>query len=136
MRWESLAKIMSNIKEGVNVVIDRYAFSGVAFSAAKEGMTLDWCKKCDVGLPKPDLVLLFDLTPEEVRKRGQWGEERYEKESVQRIVRENYNKLMDSSWKVIDANKTIDDLQEEVKAEVIKTIDIAKDEKLKTLWTE
>ncbi|XP_042234814.1 thymidylate kinase-like isoform X2 [Homarus americanus] len=71
-RWESLSQITSTIEEGINIIIDRYSFSGVAYSAAKE---------------------------------------------------------------VIDADKTINDLQEELKTEVIKTIDIAKEEKLKTLWT-
>ena len=31
------------LKSGTTVIIDRYAFSGVAFSAAK-GLDLDWCK--------------------------------------------------------------------------------------------
>ena len=30
----------------------RYAFSGVAFSAAKPGLSLSWCKQPDVGLPR------------------------------------------------------------------------------------
>ena len=31
-----LPKIMSTLQSGTNIVIDRYGFSGVAFSAAKE----------------------------------------------------------------------------------------------------
>ena len=38
---------------GQHVLIDRYAYSGVAFSAAKAGMDLDWCRGPDRGLPKP-----------------------------------------------------------------------------------
>ena len=30
----------------------RYAYSGVAFSAAKPGLSLNWCKQPDVGLPR------------------------------------------------------------------------------------
>uniref|UniRef100_T1IR59 Uncharacterized protein n=1 Tax=Strigamia maritima TaxID=126957 RepID=T1IR59_STRMM len=30
--------------------MDRYAFSGVAFSAAKDGMDIKWCKQPDEGL--------------------------------------------------------------------------------------
>jgi len=33
--------------------VDRYAFSGVAFSAAKDGLSLEWCKQPDRGLPRP-----------------------------------------------------------------------------------
>ena len=40
-------------------MVDRYAFSGVAFTAAK-GLDLEWCKNPDRGLPKPDLVLQLE----------------------------------------------------------------------------
>ncbi|KAG0630253.1 hypothetical protein M758_1G165400 [Ceratodon purpureus] len=33
----------AKLKEGITLVIDRYSYSGVAFSAAK-GLALDWCK--------------------------------------------------------------------------------------------
>jgi dTMP kinase len=36
-RWELMKDIRSSLDSGVNVIIDRYAFSGVAFSAAKVG---------------------------------------------------------------------------------------------------
>jgi dTMP kinase len=34
------------LKEGTTLVVDRYSFSGVAFTSAKEkeGIDLDWCK--------------------------------------------------------------------------------------------
>ena len=35
-----------------SVALVRYAFSGVAFSAAKPGLSLNWCKRPDVGLPR------------------------------------------------------------------------------------
>jgi thymidylate kinase len=36
------------LKEGTTLVVDRYSFSGVAFTSAKEkeGIDLDWCKVC------------------------------------------------------------------------------------------
>jgi len=49
--------------------MDRYAYSGVAFSAAK-GLSLQWCKNPDEGLPAPDLVIFMDLDVEESKKRG------------------------------------------------------------------
>ena len=35
----------SKLKEGVTLVCDRYSYSGVAFTSAKEkpGLDLDWC---------------------------------------------------------------------------------------------
>jgi thymidylate kinase len=33
------------LKEGITLIVDRYSFSGLAFTAAKElpGLDLDWC---------------------------------------------------------------------------------------------
>lgn len=42
------------------MILDRYAYSGAAFSAAK-GFDLEWCKNCDRGLPKPDIVFYMYL---------------------------------------------------------------------------
>ena len=66
-----------------NVLVCRYAYSGVAFSAAKDGLTLEWCKQPDRGLPKPDLVCFLDVSPEEAEKRGGYGKERYEQADFQ-----------------------------------------------------
>ncbi|XP_042891176.1 thymidylate kinase-like isoform X2 [Penaeus japonicus] len=135
-RWELVPKILSELKDGTSIIVDRYAFSGVAFSAAKKGMSLDWCKKSDVGLPKPDQVLFLNLSPEEAKRRGQFGEERYEKEEFQKRVYENYQLLQDDIWKIIDANKSIEDLQEVLKTEALKTIEDVKEQnkEIQQLW--
>lgn len=75
-RWEKLSEMKSALDSGVHVVVDRYAFSGVAFSAAKDGMSLEWCKNPDRNLPRPDLVCFLDVSPEEAQKRGGFGQER------------------------------------------------------------
>jgi dTMP kinase len=77
-RWESAATIVGHLRSGTTVVCDRYAYSGVAFSAAKVKETttkeplldMEWCKAPDRGLPAPDTVLFLDLSPEEAERRG------------------------------------------------------------------
>ncbi|EFJ19742.1 hypothetical protein SELMODRAFT_418976 [Selaginella moellendorffii] len=49
--WLMEMKLMA----GITLVVDRYSYSGVAFSAAK-GLDLEWCKALGVGLPAADLV--------------------------------------------------------------------------------
>ena len=71
------------ISEGTHVIVDRYAFSGVAFSAAKSEMDLEWCRQPDRGLPRPDIVFFLDVSGEEAQKRGGYGEERYERKEFQ-----------------------------------------------------
>uniref|UniRef100_T1IQH0 Thymidylate kinase-like domain-containing protein n=1 Tax=Strigamia maritima TaxID=126957 RepID=T1IQH0_STRMM len=57
--------------------MDRYAFSGVAFSAAKDGMNIKWCKQPDEGLPKPDTTIFLDLAPSSLMtERSLFGTER------------------------------------------------------------
>ena len=60
-RWEMKQEIITNLEMGVNVIIDRYAHSGVAYSAAKPGFDISWCKNSDQGLPKPDMVCFLNV---------------------------------------------------------------------------
>lgn len=115
----------------------RYAFSGVAFSAAKPSLDFDWCKECDRGLPAPDAVIFLDIPVEKASlvrgllcrelkwrlrilticgicrlliQRGQYGEERYEKPEMQARVRANFDRIMagDDTWHRVDATGTIE----------------------------
>ncbi|KAJ7475772.1 thymidylate kinase [Mycena latifolia] len=112
-RWELAATIEKLLAEGTTVVCDRYAFSGVAFSAAK-GLPFEWCRSPDVSLPAPDVTLFLDITPEKARERGGYGEERYEKEDMQRkvrgIFREISSEFTEATWVTIDAGREREDV--------------------------
>ena len=71
-RWEAAPKLQETLTGGKNIVCDRYAHSGVAFSSAKPSLAdhMDWCKACDVGLPAPDAVIFLDLSQEQAEQRG------------------------------------------------------------------
>ena len=72
-RWEAARTLRTTlIEDGSNIVCDRYAHSGVAFSSAKPSLEndIDWCRTCDVGLPAPDVVIFLDLSQEEAEQRG------------------------------------------------------------------
>ncbi|RKP01447.1 hypothetical protein CXG81DRAFT_128, partial [Caulochytrium protostelioides] len=84
-RWESCAKLRSVLAAGRTVICDRYLYSGIAYSAAK-GLDRVWCRMPDVGLPRPDLTLFFDLPPEKAKDRGGYGDERYEQLAFQQKV--------------------------------------------------
>ncbi|KAG8223231.1 hypothetical protein J437_LFUL003582 [Ladona fulva] len=99
-RWETEAQMKLLLKSGTNLIVDRYAFSGVAYSAAKEGMDIEWCRGPDIGLPRPDLVVFLDLDPRTAASRVGYGEERYEHRRFQEVVRENFLKLKEDNWKV------------------------------------
>ncbi|KIY71805.1 thymidylate kinase [Cylindrobasidium torrendii FP15055 ss-10] len=118
-RWESVSKILKLLEEGTTILCDRYAFSGIAFSASK-GLPFDWCKTPDVGLPEPDMVLFLDVSPEVAQERGGYGEERYEKEEMQKRVREEFVRVRDCGgrslrWEVVNAGRAKDQVELDIR---------------------
>jgi len=87
------------LKTGTTLIVDRYSYSGVAFSSAK-GLDIEWCKAPEIGLLAPDSVLYLDISPERAAERGGYGDERYERVEFQKKVADFYQTLGDSSWKV------------------------------------
>jgi len=133
-RREKLSEMKKALNAGQHVIIDRYAFSGVAFSAAKDGMDLEWCRHPDRGLPKPDLVCFLDVSPEEASKRGDYGNEKYEKIEFQAKVRDNYNKLIEDNWEVINTDgKTLDQVFMEVE-NTVKNVLVTDKGNIQPLW--
>ena len=120
-RWECSGALAARVRAGGVVVCDRYAYSGVAFSGAKPGLSLAWCKRPDVGLPEPDAVIYLDLPTEDAERRGDFGAERYERGDMQRRVADNFRALIDGDararpglWHVLDARRSIEDLHAEI----------------------
>ncbi|OAA57169.1 Thymidylate kinase [Cordyceps fumosorosea ARSEF 2679] len=94
-RWEAAETINELLDAGTTVVCDRYAHSGMVYSAAKRSpaLRLGWARAPDAGLPRPDRVVFLDLDEEAARARGGWGEEVYEKAAMQREVRRLFGAL-------------------------------------------
>lgn len=132
-RWEAESKILKTLNLGTTIICDRYAYSGVAYSSAKEGLDLKWCKHPDVGLPRPDLILFLDLPSEIQESRNGFGEEFYEKVHFQTLVREQFFKLKDENWEVINASKTLDQVQSEI-ITCVKKLEAKCCEEIQRLW--
>lgn len=135
-RWERVPMMLDLLHSGTTLIVDRYAFSGVAFTAAKEEFDINWCKQPDIGLPCPDKVLYLTLSSEAAAKRGGFGDERYEQTDFQKKVAENFDLLKDDSWQVIDADRSVDDLQRELLDICKKTMQKARHTSIHKLWTE
>ncbi|MCO5556968.1 hypothetical protein L7F22_010523 [Adiantum nelumboides] len=144
-RWEARQGIVTCLESGKNIVCDRYAFSGIAYSCAKvrgrpllamlslhtdspadvkrtQGLSYQWCKAPDVGLPEPDVTIFLDLSVEEASRRGGYGEERYESVSMQSKVREAFAQIRkdmpQGKWVVVDAGKSVDEVAAECESVV------------------
>lgn len=92
-RWEQVNEMKEKLYNGINLIVDRYAYSGVAYTSAKHGLDFEWCKQCDIGLPKADLVCFMDTKSTCIDSRESFGEERYENMQFQSIVYNNFKKL-------------------------------------------
>ncbi|THU46625.1 hypothetical protein C4D60_Mb09t06900 [Musa balbisiana] len=113
-RWEKRSLMESKVMSGTSLIIDRYSYSGVAFSAAK-GLDVEWCKAPEVGLIAPDLVIYLDISAEKAAERGGYGTERYEQLEFQKKVAEHYQTLHDASWKIVDGGLPVETLEERIR---------------------
>ncbi|XP_019483404.1 PREDICTED: thymidylate kinase isoform X1 [Hipposideros armiger] len=137
-RWEQVPLIKEKLSQGITLVVDRYAFSGVAFTSAKENFSLHWCKQPDVGLPKPDLVVFLQLRLAEAATRGEFGRERYESGPFQERALQSFRQLMGDktlNWRVVDASRSIEDVHKEIRELSEDTIRAAMHRPLGQLWT-
>jgi len=121
-RWEMASQISRWIAEGVTVVVDRYYYSGCVYTAAKAlpGLGLGWARHPDVGLPRPDLCVFLDVSPETAAARGGFGGEKYEQTEFQARVRE----LFEVMWRhpdeendvvVVNADRSMEDVERTIR---------------------
>ncbi|XP_013788775.1 thymidylate kinase-like [Limulus polyphemus] len=130
-RWEAVKKMENLLLNGTTLVVDRYSFSGIAFSAAKPHMDFEWLKQPEVGLLQPDLVLFLELSSDVASKRGEFGQERYEQPQFQRSVRQIFRKLQDKSWQVINADGTPEEVHQDIYEKVKRSIELVSFQQLK-----
>lgn len=133
-RWEKRIQMENKLRNGTSLVVDRYSYSGVAFSSAK-GLDIDWCKAPEVGLLAPDLVLYLDVPPEKAAERGDYGSERYERLEFQQKVAGFYKMLRDPTWEVVNGCFSIETVEENIRKLALDCISTCqKGKPLKELW--
>ena len=102
------------------MVIDRYYYSGIVYSAAKgnPSLSLQWARNPEVGLPLPDLCVFLDIAPDVAGKRGGFGVEKYETSAMQNRVRELFHELVKSpdgrEMRVVDAGRGLEEVEEDI----------------------
>lgn len=124
-RWEVAREMEATLSSGQSVVLDRYIYSGIAYSLAKDSLNdYDWLYAPDRGLPKPDLTLFLTISLEELSRRKGWGDERYEKQAFQTKVKECFLRILDpqsdNSIVVVDVGSLLIDEVEHKLVEIVK----------------
>lgn len=115
-RWELQDKIIDLLTNQSIVVVDRYVYSGVAYSGAK-GLKFQWCLNPDLGMPKPDVTIFLKFNDMlQVTTRSGFGEERYEESEFQKKVCAQFKKFEGfSEWHNINVdNKSIEEVHDEI----------------------
>lgn len=135
-RWEAAASIREKLQEGITLVVDRYAYSGVCFTAAKDGQDMEWCKSPEAGLPAPDVVFFLDLPIDEAMKRGEFGNERYEREGFQRKVYSNFKDMVTDKWRTIDASMPISEITTQITEIALDAIRTCQNKPIGKLWKD
>ncbi|KAK9826824.1 hypothetical protein WJX81_004382 [Elliptochloris bilobata] len=138
-RWEKRAALLAALAAGRTLVVDRYAYSGVAFTAAKRlpGLDLAWCQAPDRGLPAPDAIIYLELSIEDAMARGGFGGERYEREELQREVARQFMAMRDGAWHVLDASQSEGALHTQVRNIAEDVVDRCRaGPRVGTLWAD
>ena len=125
----SRPSIQADLAAGTTIIVDRYYYSGCVYSAAKQNpsMSLEWCRKPEVGLPRPDLCIFLDISADDAAKRGGYGPEKYERKDMQDRVRELFETMMQKKegedFVRIDAGESMTDVAAKIRQEVDRCIE-------------
>jgi dTMP kinase len=125
-RYHYCQGITDSLLGGVNVIIDRYIHSGIAYSCARD-LSMDWCWRTESEMPLPDLVIFLETSGETCARRHPLREGLQDPEEINvafqdRIVA-NYRLLADERWKTVTTDdKTLLDIVGEVEIIIRKAI--------------
>lgn len=129
-RWEFSQKLQKILLSGKHVIMDRYVYSGLAYSLAKgiTGMDFNWCLQPDKGLIRPDLLFfLYNTDSLDTVSREGFGEERYESLAFQDKVKEQFLNVL----------KRLENYPQQSTTSRLKMINVTNrsiDEVSKTIW--
>lgn len=123
-RWEKKKEIESMVDSGTIVIINRYYQSNLVYGTSN-GLNLRWLLSLEKGLPTADLVIVLDVTPRITLKRSLEPDEFEKDASLLQNVYKNYHKLAKPfRWKILNAEKSRDQIHDEVKKTVERIIKV------------
>ena len=101
------------------VILDRYVYSGCAYSVAKGKLSLDWCVSQETDLPKPDLIFYVKGDLSKIIQRKDFGEDRFDKINFQKKVSSIYDQLFKKEVNVCTLDTGLKEMHE-IEAEMFK----------------
>jgi len=114
-RWENQDRITSLVEKSDFVIADRYYPSNLAYGVSR-GLSLGWLQGLDRGLPTASLVIVLDVPVLSSFGRKSSGRDVHErdKQLLLRVGR-TYRTLAEKlDWKMVDANRPVEEVREAV----------------------
>lgn len=115
------AEIEPNLRDGVNIICDRYMYSSIVYQSVTAGRadTAGWIAEINRYARKPDLAIYLRIDPEEAMRRCRERDrnvELFDDPEVQRKIAEAYDKLPDLFPEVkivtVDGGCSVDEVEE------------------------
>ena len=114
-RWEKLNDILKAQSKNSVLIMNRYFQSNLVYGLAN-GLKPNWLENLDAGLPKPDMVILLDVSQKESFHRKKTRRDKFEKNKqflmkISKIYRQTAKK---KKWKIIDASQSKEKIHQEI----------------------
>jgi dTMP kinase len=114
--------ILPMLRKNSIVISDRYHYASIAYQGA-QGVDIKWIRNVNNFVIKPDLAIYLDVPAEIALDRIRRTKSLMEKLDLEKKVRKIYLDLVkEKELTYLDANKSIDNVNEEIFNLVIKTI--------------
>jgi dTMP kinase len=114
-------RILPALRKGLIVIMDRYYYSNVAYQSAR-GLNANQIKKLNEKIaPKPDLVILLDLSASKALERIKHRKQRsvFEELEFLELVRRKFLEIADEKTVIIDAERELEVVKREVEQIVL-----------------
>jgi len=114
-RWEKKAEIEKMLVENEVVVLNRYYQSNLVYGLAS-GLKSEWLLALDEGLPKEDIVILLDVSPEvSIQRMASKGDIFEMNDDIMRNVSRLYRELAGKyEWILVNGDKSREDIHKEI----------------------
>lgn len=122
-RWEKRRDIESTIEKGTIIIMNRYYQSNLVYGIS-HGLNLNWLLNLDRGLPREDVVIVLEVSPDISYRRVPKDRDTFEMDQkLLTEVNKNYRKLAKRfNWKLINGEKFIGEVHNEIMEIVIKIL--------------
>jgi len=117
-------RILPALEEGKIVIMDRYYYSNIAYQSAR-GLNADRIRELNERIaPKPDLVILLDLSPSKALERLKNREKLsiFEEKDYLEKVRQKFLEIADERTVIINAERNLEFVKREAEEAVIRLL--------------